>query len=255
MSKLSWTKTGDFIDLAVVNREVYHYFVSNLNEHGINSYSVGNLGFDTLRDELLEKYKLFRAFVQNRLKSNAFDFDVDPSSQDDLNKLHRAWVKFHQQYPNIGRVFDKSVLVRINKLIHEIEELSYNVVINTDNPDVCFKNIFGSKILSHGVWNLSVEFNNLGRTLYNKWYNGDQVGDTDTNNFDDIYTQLRIKVVPAESSPLPLSYQTWCKHRGLECVGDRLPLANFDNIEQNLLKYRQLVLTNSLVENNFIILE
>lgn len=255
MSRLIWNKTGDFIDLAVVNCEVYEYFVENLTKHGINQYSMGNLNFDQLRDELIEKHTLFRDFVRNRLKSNTLDFDIDPSNHDDLNKLHRAWVKLHQQYPNIGRVFDSSVLLRINKLIHQIEELSHNVVINTSKPHLCFENIFGSKILSHGVWNLGIEFNNLGRTSFNKWHNGDSIADTDTNNFDEIYTQLRIKVIPAREYQLPVSYQNWCNQHGLECVGDCLPLANFDNIEQNLLKYKQLVLTNSLIKNNFIILE
>lgn len=255
MSKLIWTKTGDVIDLVVTNREVYDYFVANLNSHGINRYAMVDFGYKLFRDELLEKHKLFQTFVQTRLKSDAFDFDVDPNNQSDLNKLHREWVKFHQRYPNIGLLFDKSVIDRINKLIHRIEELPQVFIIDTPEPNTCFTNKFGPSILDHGIWNLSIEYNSLGRSSYNKWNNGDPVSDSDTNNFEEFYTQLKVRVVPSEQHPLPVEYQTWCKRYGLACVGSCLPLANFDNMEQNLLKYRQLVLANSLIENNFIILE
>jgi hypothetical protein len=255
MSKLSWTQSGDFIDLAVINCEVYEYFVSNLNLHNINQYATVDFGFASMRDELLEKFSVFRNFVKTKLRSDIFDFDIDPSNQEHLNKLHRAWVKIHQQYPNIGNVFDRSLVNRINMLIHYIEDLSQDFVVETINPERCFKNIFGTKILNHGVWNVSIPYLNLGRSSYRKWVNGDCVNDSDTNNFDDLYTRLQIKTVPSEQYSLPPQFKSWCQQYGLECVGDSLPLANFDNLEQNMLKYRQLILTNSLIENNFIILE
>lgn len=255
MSKLIWTATGDTIDLVVDNHEVYDYFLTNINASNTNRYHLVDFDYKSIRDELLDKFQQLQSFFRTKLRDNTFEFDIDPSNQQDLNHLHRTWVKYHQKYPNIGKLFDQQILSRINKLIHAIEELSQEFLISTDKPEYCFENIFGVGILQHGIFNLSVEFNNLGRYTFNKWVNGDNVEDTDTNNFKDFYTTLKICVRPPELFPLPIEYQNWCKKLNIDCVGSQLPLANFDNIDNNLLKYRQLVLRNSLVENNFIILE
>ena len=255
MAKLIWTATGDTIDLVLENHQVYEYFLSNLNARGLNRYPMVGLRLASLSEELLEKLKKLQTFVKTQLKLDLFDFDFDPSKQQDLNTLHRAWVKLHIKYPNIGVVFDKSTLDRINELVHWIEERSQNFCVSTGDPKTCFHNPFGTSILNHGIWNLCIDFENPGRLTYNKWRNGDTVNDVDTNDFQEMYTQLRIRVRPSEPYQLPVEYQNWCRQYGFECVGRRLPLANFDNMEENLLKYRQLVFNNALVENNFIILE
>ena len=255
MSTLVWKKTGDCIDLVPINHKVYEFFVENLNTNDINRYPMIDLGFESKRQELLMLFEQFKIFVSTKLKSNLLNFDLDPSNQDDLNKLHRTWVKIHQAYPNIGRVFDNSVLYKINKLIHKTEELCQNFSVTTAKPDLIFENPFGTAILKHGYFNVTVEYNNLGRRSYNKWVHGDSVQDIDTNNFDEIYTELNIKCRPSESYELPLDYQSWCRKNNIDCVGSCLPLANFDNYETNMLKYKQLILTNSLVTDNFITLE
>jgi hypothetical protein len=255
MSKLVWKKTGDHIDLVPINHKVYDFFVDNLNANHANQYAMADLGFEKSQQELLILFDQFRIFVSTKLKSNLIDFDLDPSNQDDLNRLHRTWVKIHQTYPNIGRLFDNSILYKINKLIHKIEDLCQNFSIATAKPDLIFENPFDTKILQHGRFHVNVEYNNLGRTSYNKWCQGDSVKDTDTNNFDEMYTELTIKCRPSETYELPVDYQSWCKKYNINCVGSCLPLANFDNYEINVLKYKQLILTNSLVTDNFIILE
>jgi len=255
MSKLVWKKTGNYIDLVPINHKVYDFFVDNLNANHANQYAMPSLDFEKSQQELLMLFDQFRIFVTTKLKSDLLDFDLDPSNQDDLNRLHRTWVKIHQAYPNIGQLFDNSVLYKINKLIHKIEDLCQDFRITTAKPKLSFENTFGATILQHGRFNLNVAYNNLGRSSYNKWCHGDSVQDTDTNNFDEIYTELVIKCIPSEMYELPVDYQSWCKKYSIDCVGSCLPLANFDNHEINMLKYKQLILTNSLVTDNFIILE
>lgn len=255
MAKLIWTSTGDCINLDACNYQFYEYFVYNLNQHNVNRYNVDDLGFAELRDELLENFAIFKNFVQEKLKSDFFDFEIDPSNHSDLNRLHRAWVKYQQQHWGITKIFDRVILDKINITIHEIEKLTYRMEITTNNPDQCFKNTFGTSILKHGVYNLAIDFNNLGRNSFDKWQYNDPVNDSDTNNFDDVYTTLILKALPSEEHELPEQYKKWCQKHSIECVGSTLPLANFDNLEENLVKYRQLILTNSLVKNNFIVLE
>lgn len=255
MAKLVWASTGDYIDLDVCDHQLYEYFVFNLNAVKINRYNVEDFGFQALSNELLENFAEFKNFMKTKLKSDVFDFDIDPSNQTDLNRLHRTWVKYQQQHSNITRLFDRQTIDRINVVIHEIEKLTYKIELVTDKPNQCFKNIFDKSVLKHGLYNLVIDFNNLGRYSYNKWQYNDPVNDSDTNNFDDIYTTLILQALPSEEYELPTQYRNWCHKHNIECVGSILPLANFDNTEQNLVKYRQLILTNSFVKNNFIFLE
>lgn len=255
MPRLVWTSTGDCIDLNPCNHQFYEYFVHKLNENDLGRYNVDDLGFASLRDELLKNFAEFKNFAKSRLNSDEFDFDIDPSNHADLNRLHRDWVKYQQQHWAITKIFDQHILEQINVAIHEIEKLTFRIELSTDRPGRCFPNVFDKSILKHGLYNLEVQFNNLGRSSYNKWQYGDPVNDSDTNNFDEVYTTLILQALPGEEYELPTQYRDWCHKHNIECVGSCLPLANFDNAEQNLVKYRQLILTNSLVRNNFIILE
>ena len=255
MSRLIWNTTGDYIGLEPCNHQFYEYFVCELNRHNINNYKVYDLGFAELRDRLLANFETFKNFMRSKLRSDAFEFDIDPSDQSDLNRLHRAWVKYQQQHSNVTKLFDRQIIDDINVAIHDIEGLTFKIELTTPNPAKCFPNIFGNSILGHGVYNLIVDFNNLGRFSFNKWQHSDPVNDSDTNNFEEVYTTLILRASPSEEHPLPKKYQDWCEKHDIECVGSCLPLANFDNLEENLVKYRQLILTNSLVKNNFIVLE
>jgi len=255
MPKLRWNATQDAIDLEVVDHRVYDYFREQLNLHSLNKYTVSHLGYATLSQELQESFGNLQNLFRTKLQSSIFDFDFDPSNQFDLNRLHRSWVKVHRQYPNVGRIFDSTFLARINKLIHYIEELTTPFEITTPNPYFSMPNIFGTDVLKYGTFNVTISFNNLGRTSYNKWLNGDQVHDTDTNNFNEFYTTLTINTNPSIEQSLPTAYTNWCKQNHMPCVGGIMPLANLDKLEKNLLQYRQLFYKNSLIENNFITLE
>jgi len=255
MPKLRWTTTHDAIDLAVIDHSVYNYFVGQLNANALNHYTMSDLGYATLSKELQESFGSLQQLFRTRLRSTIFNFNFDPSNQDDLNHLHRTWVQVHQEYPNIGKLVDPNFLSRINKLIHYIEELTSPVEITTHNPNFYMTNIFGPDVLRYGTFNITIAFNNLGRTSFNKWMNNDPVHDTDTNNFNEFYTTLRINTNPSIEQSAPQAYQYWCKNNQMPCVGGQMPLANFDKLEENLLQYRQLIYKNSVIENNYITLE
>jgi hypothetical protein len=116
-------------------------------------------------------------------------------------------------------------------------------------------NHFGTSILGFDFCNVSIPYNNLGRSTWEKWQNDDRVDDSDTNNFNEIYTNLKLNVSQVKKISAPYEYQIWCDQHKMPCVGGHIPLANLDKLNDNLLQYRQLFYKNSLIENNFITLE
>jgi hypothetical protein len=258
MPKLVWSSTGDTIELNPINHDVYNYFVDQLNKNNLNHYAMSDLGFLSLSHELQTNFVLVQKLFRTRLNSSAFDFEFDASNQEHLNSLHRRWVKVHQDFPYIAKLFDTQipgVLNSINKLIHAIEDLTQAVEIDSPDTTKVIPNPFGTSILKYGIFNLSIAFNNLGRTSYNKWLNGDTAQDTDTNNFSEFYTTIRLKTLPPTEQPAPEEYQEWCQVYGIPFVGNQMPLANFDKVDKNLLQYKQIIYKNSVIENNFITLE
>jgi hypothetical protein len=258
MPKLRWTQTHDAIELAVVDHSVYKYFVEQLNTNALNQYTVSDLGYASLSQELHQRFGRIQSFVQSRLYLTDFDIDIDPSNHDDLNHLHWQWVKLHQRFPNIATVADSVFpgdLAAINKLIHAIEESILNFEAVSLDPNYKMPNVFGTNVLGFGVYNISVAYNNLGKSTWQKWQHNDTIVDTDLNNFSELYTTLRLNVARHQTWAPPAEYQKWCNQHGLPCVGSQMPLANFDKLDENLLQYRQLFYKNSLIENNFITLE
>lgn len=258
MPKLRWTQTHDVIELVAIDHRVYEYFVEQINSRNINQYTVSDLRYASLSQELQQRFKRIQSFVRTKLHLEDFDIELDTSNQDDLNRLHSRWVNLHQQHPNIAVLTEKVLpgdLAAINKLIHAIEESTMSIEAKTLDSNFKMSNVFGTDILGFGTYNISVCYNNLGRSTWQKWQHADATLDSDLNNFDDIYTTLSFKVIPTETKSVPKEYQDWCLKHNLPCVGGQMPLANFDKLEENLLKYRQLFYKNSLIENNFITLE
>lgn len=258
MAKLRWTQTQDVIELEVVNEDVYEYFIGQLNANGINQYTITDLGYASLSQELQHRFSRIQSFVKTRLHLTDFNSEFDLSDQDDLNHLHRQWVKLHQKHPNISTIANHALpgdMAAINKLIHAVEECTLKFEAISLAPHYTMPNPFGTEVLGFGTYNISIAYNNLGRSTWQKWQNNDTIVDSDLNNFDELYTTLSLNVAQIETRSKPDGYKTWCAKHNLPCVGNQMPLANFDRLDENLLQYRQMFYKNSLVENNFIILE
>jgi len=258
MPKLRWTQTHDVIELAVVDHGVYEYFVEQLNTNALNQYTVSDLGYASLSRDLQQRFDRIQSFVRDRLHLTDFDIEFDPGNQHDLNHLHSQWVKLHQRHPNIATVANHVLpgdLSAINRLIHEIEESTLDFQAVSPNPNYTMHNRWGTKALGFGVYNISIAYNNLGRSTWQKWQHDDADIGSDLNNFSELYTTLRLNISRTETRSAPIEYQAWCDQHDLPCVGNQMPLANFDKLDENLLQYRQLFYKNSLIENNFITLE
>ena len=71
-------------------------------------------------------------------------------------------------------------------LIHSIESKKSIVYEKFNNNKTTWQRVnnFSTDILSNGSWNIEIGYQNLGRSLFEKWSNlDDNVNDEDTNNF------------------------------------------------------------------------
>ena len=261
MPKLIWTQTQDAINLEVIDHRVYSHFVTFVNENSLNQFTMSDIGFASLRQELQDSFGTLQEFFRTKLKSTHFDFDVAPWNQDDLNKLHRAWVTIQQQQPALLKILNKvqpGLLSRVNRAIHAIENSTNDITLTTSDPEYAMpfpeEGSYGYSVglLRHGYFNITIEYTNVGRTSFEKWINNDRFDGPDTNNFNELHTTLKVNTKPTACYPEPLQYRTWCEENSIRCTGNVMPLANFDNLQNNLLQYRQLFYKNSVIENNFI---
>lgn len=261
MPKLLWSQTHDAINLDVIDHRVYSRFVIFLNEQSLNQFTMSDLGFATLSEELKSSVGTLQQFFRDKLKSDAFDFNFDPTNQEDLNKLHRVLVTSQQQQPALVKILNKvqpGLLQRVNRAIHAVEQSTDNIRLTTTDPDYTIPlptegpGQFGIGLLRHGNFNIAFEHTNNGRSSFEKWVNGDSFSGLDTNNFNELHTTLKINTKPSVCYPEPLEYRQWCKENSIPCAGNVMPLANFLDLQSNLGHYRQLFYKNSVIENNFI---
>jgi hypothetical protein len=263
MAKLVWIATGDEIELHPVDPEIYGYFVQNLNQTRQNRYRSQPMELAQSITELTNYLTTVAELFQTK-----FDIDpwptpkVDLLDQHCLNLVHKAWVDLHLQYPNIGTLGDKIVtgtrnqLFKINRLIHGIEE-SFNVLhFETPDPFTNFSNPFGQKILNFDCGGIRIDYNNLGRSTFNKWKNfDDQINGTDVNNFAELYTSITVSLARPYTGTAPKEYLDWASSHNIQPHGSTLNLAQFDKLEENLLKYRQLFYKNSCITDNYFTLK
>lgn len=262
MATLIWSKSGDEIPLVPIHPEVYSYFVQQLDSLNVNRY-VSNKQLDTEQTgkDLSDRLDQISHILKE--KFNITDLVVDnPNFHDQalLNRLHTAWVKLHQRYPNIAMLCEKIEegaayhIYQINKLVHELEETFNKILLINDV--ISIPNDFNHDISMFGITNLMINYNNLGRTSFNKWLNFDTVvHDTDTNNYKELYTELTMTLARPRTQTPPVEYVEWARENNVLAIGETIGLANFDKLEENLLSYRELVYRNTQSLENFIILK
>ncbi len=252
MSKLVWSLTGDEIPLVPCNNELYEYFVAQLQSLNTNRYVGPYMDHSELFAQLDESLQSLNHIIKHKFKITVFDID-SPNWHDQslLNRLHKDWVKLHQLHTNISTICENieegsSIhFYRLNKLIHSAEMQFDDLLLINDSSS--FKNIFEHDLSMHGIAGLMINYNNLGRSTFNKWINFDtDYTDSDTNNFKEIYTELTLSLARPRVYGVPPMFQ-----HNTPC-GDRIGLANFDKLEENLLNYRQLIYKNFRLSSNFI---
>jgi hypothetical protein len=248
--KLVWNKTGDFITCNPVDPAFVEFWLSKFSERIWANTSQQDQ--TVLIDKLQSELTVAQEYLSKLKILKLFDCNLDCINQSNLNSIHRNWVLIHQQYPNIYKLFDERFRIsmyNINKVLHAVEE-SWHVELETDKVALessYIPNTFGRS-------NITIPYENLGRSTYNKWLNFDNVDGADTNNFREIYGKLTCNLHRNYSQQPPEDYVIWAKQRDLSINPSNLILlANFNKLDDNLHKYRELFLNNFVIERNYVI--
>jgi hypothetical protein len=257
--KFVWFKTGDYIEFDSFNNNFIENVIGEWNEKSINKFT-----FDKKLDIILEKDSLKKNLnlVNNfleKFKISLFVHNVNDINQDSLNSLHEKWVMLHYNHPKIIYFLNKNKILKnafsdINEVVHRLED-SFSITV-TNNSDISITNLYKESITTFDQPNLYFHHSNLGRSSYSKWKNRDKsIHGLDRNDMSEVYGIVEINLdVPHTILP-PVEYQNWCRENNIECVGNRISIGNFKNLQDNLTTYRNLFVKNFNIDDNYCFLE
>jgi hypothetical protein len=287
-------KTGDEIPFDPINQELLDFYLVHLNQQNLNKFwssdpLLGNKilsKIHSLKKCLLEINSWLPDLIDMHFEIRDDEFYLN---QHVLNKMHADWVqsqswvydiqkkrvesdfsglaeKIHDMFPNeiqtppLADILDKLGLTEdYNSLndphIHGLE-LMFNTVEFAVRPGwtKIASNPFDKTLLTNNCANLSISFNHLGRTLYNKFLNFDvDLEHNDENSFDELLGGLTLSFVPSQTIPLSAEYVNWCSQHNRVPIGKFLNIGNIPNLSEDLTRYRIIVFRNLLRNNSFSI--
>ena len=252
---LIWSQTGDSLELDLVNPIVIDHWVEQLNRAQKNQFTCINAAIidtQSLSDALIEVNKILEKIRLYPL----MDTNSDWLDQNNLNILHKRWVKLQHKYKDIVNLISKfpnNVIKQfhdVNKLIHKIENDINISYINDQNNTWQTPNIFGPDVSTFGIWHAEIHYQNLGRSTFEKWKNYDNnIIDSDTNNFTHIGGLVHFNITrPMLLSP-PINYIEYCQQHNISPYGNKLPLGNF---KISITELRHIFKKNVNIKNNTI---
>jgi hypothetical protein len=261
LGKLIWEKSGDEIKFTPTFPDLLTYYVETVNSDRVNSFSLNTTKFDS---NIVNKLSDCIKNVSNISEKIPFEIDTwdgDVVDQAYLNSLHRQWVLTGLKYPKMPLLLRKvgnldNNYRDINNLIHKVEaSFDYTFVNYTQDP-YQIDNIFGPKILGFDTANISIGFDNLGRSSWSKFSNFDEnAADQDTNNFEKLSGLIHFNLNRPLSRTAPKEYVNWCNLHKIPVVGDKLSLGNIVNLESKLTDLRKIVIRNTNEQNDRFIFE
>ena len=254
--KLVWGKSGDEIVFVPTSPDLLAYYVSILNSTCANNFSVQASKFDyTVVNKLLNCIKNIKN-ISHKVPFVIDTWDGDVFDQAYLNYLHRQWVLTGIKYPSMPLLLRKmgnldSDYRDINNLLHLVEASFSYKFVNYDKDQYQIDNIFGTKILGFDTANISLGFDNLGRSSWSKFRNFDNNAvDDDTNNFEKLSGLIYLNLNQPLSGSPPKEYVEWCKLHNVPIVGHNVSLGNIVNLQSKLTDLRKVVVRNVNEQND-----
>lgn len=284
---LVFDNSGDVLEFCSINSQIVEYYIDFLNSNNTNSFSNNQKArtiteaINNLHSATLKVNRVIGKFTGTLIPT--YDY-LEYLDQSILNKLHADWVnlysikynidilrssknkeivdigeQLHYMFPDdirnipLGTLLDKLKLSNlyssVNECIH-ILETRFNKVKFTTTQWLEVKNIFSKDILTNNICNLTIAFNHLGRTLYNKFETFDNnLQANDENSYDQLLGFIEVKIVKPQTIPLSREYIAWCKKLNKVPSGNFLNIGNLVDTDTKLTKYRQ-VMYNNLKYNN-----
>ena len=216
--------------------ELINYYIESLDSTNKNDFTISSTtlldNIDYLRQCIIDIDK----FLISKFKFDTFSkfINVKLYNQLVLNEIHRVWVKFQLEKARIITLLYKvdNALVQkfrdINHILHNIESVKFNINNFDGNNMWSCKNIFGTNIIDFNNYNVKIEFNDLGRSTYDKWKNHDtNINDLDTNDFQTLSGELILRTNKPFQTDAPKTYRTYCKNNNIPIIGHTVGLGNF----------------------------
>lgn len=228
--QITFTQTGDSLSFETANQSLLEYFVNNCQSSAYLECNQSSKVFNKLRECIQNVSQTFEDKFRDRTFTRYVDCQLN---QRVLNYLHHDWVKYQQANPKISLLLEKidhSLLEQfryINDGIHELEGKHWYFRDYKVHPTQ-YKNPYGTDLLDFSRYNISLEFNNLGRASFNKWHvYDDNINDTDTNDFINLSGSIVVLLTRPETRLPPVEYIDWCKDNDFEPIGTTLGIGNF----------------------------
>ena len=291
---LAFEYSGDVLSFESVNSEILEYYVDRLNQHKINHFQISNLTGETIQQAINTLDLIIQKFNNMPIRHIVNTDIYRPShlnylDQSYLNKLHADWVSFQKQqyviadqrkrydnseiveqihniYPDelpvvrVGDILNKLCVKKefddINLYVHRLESIFKYVCAKSEIKNwVEMPNPFPKSCLSNSTANFSIDFNHLGRTLYDKFQNFDtNFMYDDENSYNELLNYVAIRIRPPETIPMSVEYVESCRRNNREPIGNFLNIGNLINLNDNLTKYRQILYKNIQANNRFSII-
>lgn len=270
--RLSWSKTGDNFFVIPIYSEFTEWFIEESDQrcnqwtsqtddiflkdfHADTNLSNNQQLIDTLIDHLNIVNELL-----TKLKIKNIPLEHDYYNQQCLNATHKQWIKLIRNIPKIDELIYKldpdtcKKFHDINNLIHKIENNFHFRLVTTEYWKVENKFV-NHKWGSNDYCNISLPYNDFGKSSYDKWLNNDDdPNDFELSNHKTVSGRINISLNYPYTCKYSNSYVQYCSKHNIEPVPKNLPLANIDSM-QNLAIARQIMENNIHQNNNFLFLE
>lgn len=261
LGKIVWEKTGDEIKFSPLSPDLLIYYIENLNRDGVNSFRMSKTQFDVSQVEYLRQCLRAVKQVSDKIPFLIDDWDGDLFDQQYLNKLHRQWVQTGIRYPSIPLLLRKmngldKAYRDINSILHVVESSFYGEFKNYSDDPYQLENIFGTSLLDFNQSNITIGFDNLGRSSWDKFCHFDNnINDEDTNDFKKISGLLEVNLKRPRSYTPPIEYVEWCRKYNVPIVGQSLNVGNIINLEEKITDIRNIFVRNVNEQNDKFMLE
>jgi hypothetical protein len=172
------------------------------------------------------------------------------------NRLHDMYPD-NIRYPRIAEALEKLGYLypyeEVNLGVHRLEALfnKLNLEFKADKKWQVFDNPFcESMITNNDIVNFSFGYTYVGRQYYNKFrFFDSDLQWPDHYNYESLEFAFQLNLQKPETIPFSKEAQAWADQQGIKLVAEQIPIANLENLEQNLFDYRKILYRNSRDNN------
>jgi len=189
--------------------------------------------------------------------------DIDKMRFSNNHDVARIGNKLHELYPDEIRQLKTAPAMEklgylypyetVNTAVHQLENTfcRQNLEFSADAKWEVFDNPFKDSIISNNdVVNFSFGYTYVGRQYYNKFeFFDDKLECKDHYNFETLEYSFQLALEKPQTIPYSKEFIDWTKQVGARPITYQIPIANIDDLGDNLFTYRKVLYHNSRAGN------